>query len=488
MRPILPKAEQRTGATLIEILMALMIMSIGVVSIATLFPLAMKRALQASQLTNMQLLREQVMEMLVYHPELLPINDPTVHNTDPTSFTGPPNPATTISLFPSGVFAGQGLVNARSGSYVIRVVDPLGVYETTSGFNFNGLNGLRDNSRRIGGPIAHPLGSGTPLPANEPVRRTHAGWSLNQARARVPLRDSWVSGEETTFIPASQADRSTLTYPPSLDNLMQDLDTRLDINEDYDGDDDGSLDGDGDQTNDIEVRLMLFDTNSKTTQLRTIRAIDSAPGSRQITLSRPLPDNGLFDAVSEVRVQEFEQRYTWMLTTKTTLLGYGKDNRSGTRDDRIDTEIDLVVFFRRNFSEASETLHRMFFDKSQWTQKGTFRILEQEREKPWIVVEPTQPALVYDPGTFLFHPRVGKWFQIREILIDRIVTNADAANPNFSKVLVVGDVGKRLLQVQLSAFSPNDEEALDDKNVAQVMAPQGVIEVYRLPTISNAGE
>ncbi len=65
----------RTGTTLTEVLMSLMIMSIGVVSIATLFPLSASRAIHATHLTNSTILRnnaEAIIESnrdLVFDPD-----------------------------------------------------------------------------------------------------------------------------------------------------------------------------------------------------------------------------------------------------------------------------------------------------------------------------------------------------------------------------------------------------------------------------------
>ena len=50
----------RRGVTLTEVLMSLMIMSIGISSVAVLFPLSMLRSLQATQLTNAALLKMNV--------------------------------------------------------------------------------------------------------------------------------------------------------------------------------------------------------------------------------------------------------------------------------------------------------------------------------------------------------------------------------------------------------------------------------------------
>ena len=59
-------AAVRIGATLSEVLVSLMIMSIGLVSVATMFPLSMVRAIQATHKTNATVLRrnaETIMEI-----------------------------------------------------------------------------------------------------------------------------------------------------------------------------------------------------------------------------------------------------------------------------------------------------------------------------------------------------------------------------------------------------------------------------------------
>ncbi len=67
---------RRGGATLIEVLMAILIMSIGIVSIATLFPISVLRSLHATQLTNSTILRfnaEGLMDLdtdLIHDPDL----------------------------------------------------------------------------------------------------------------------------------------------------------------------------------------------------------------------------------------------------------------------------------------------------------------------------------------------------------------------------------------------------------------------------------
>lgn len=61
----------RSGVTLVEVLMSLMIMSIGVASVAALFPISMLRALEATQLTSAAIIKRNVETILKVQPELL---------------------------------------------------------------------------------------------------------------------------------------------------------------------------------------------------------------------------------------------------------------------------------------------------------------------------------------------------------------------------------------------------------------------------------
>lgn len=80
----------RRGATLTEVLMAIFIMSIGVVSVITLFPLAILRAVHATQLTNSKVLEQNIEEFLHANSWMLrgsPV-DPKLNSTD-TEFVKP---------------------------------------------------------------------------------------------------------------------------------------------------------------------------------------------------------------------------------------------------------------------------------------------------------------------------------------------------------------------------------------------------------------
>lgn len=61
----------RRGATLVEVLMALLVMAVGVVSVFTLFPLSIMRSIKANQLTNAKLVEENARQIILANPQLV---------------------------------------------------------------------------------------------------------------------------------------------------------------------------------------------------------------------------------------------------------------------------------------------------------------------------------------------------------------------------------------------------------------------------------
>lgn len=65
------RGPQRTGVTLTEVLMSLMIMSIGLSSVAVLFPISMHRSIEATQLTNAAILKGNVEALINADPDMV---------------------------------------------------------------------------------------------------------------------------------------------------------------------------------------------------------------------------------------------------------------------------------------------------------------------------------------------------------------------------------------------------------------------------------
>ncbi|MEX2287655.1 MAG: hypothetical protein WD648_11240 [Planctomycetaceae bacterium] len=72
-----PQASRTSGATLLEVLMAMVVMAIGVLTVATLFPISVLRAVQATKLTNATIMRFNAESAIRIQPNLIldPDND-----------------------------------------------------------------------------------------------------------------------------------------------------------------------------------------------------------------------------------------------------------------------------------------------------------------------------------------------------------------------------------------------------------------------------
>jgi prepilin-type N-terminal cleavage/methylation domain-containing protein len=67
----LNRITKRSGVTLTEVLMSLMIMSIGISAVAVLFPISVLRSVQATQLTNAAILKRNAQALLDMRQELV---------------------------------------------------------------------------------------------------------------------------------------------------------------------------------------------------------------------------------------------------------------------------------------------------------------------------------------------------------------------------------------------------------------------------------
>src|SRR5690606_11710893 len=103
-------ATPRTGATLTEVLVSILIMAIGVVSLASIFPIAILRSIQANQLTMATDLRKNAEALLDIHPWLF--SDP-----DRNGVVGE-HTAQSYIFDPLGM--SEGLPNQVGGSGILR--------------------------------------------------------------------------------------------------------------------------------------------------------------------------------------------------------------------------------------------------------------------------------------------------------------------------------------------------------------------------------
>ncbi len=318
------------GATLSEVLISLLVMSIGVVSLATLFPISVLRSLQATQLTSSANLRYNVEAFLGVNPRLYTIGAPwraaTAYSVgDLVTPTGCCSPSIVLSCTTGGTSgAVEPTWNPNNGSstndgsgslqwqtYRLQnyVVDPLGKHLVETNYRQTANGDYFGNNFTTNNPIQ--------------VMRAFPGVGASnqdQAADAATLPDSWISQVESNQVTYT-AGASTCT----LGDLPYDLIPTTPIL----------------PTGYLPSRIVLFDITGKISHVRPISNITGTAPSQTITWpsvvgSGPLPSN--FTPV-RARVETKERRYTWMLSV---------------RRDGDSFQMDVVVFFRRQFSGRDE--------------------------------------------------------------------------------------------------------------------------------------
>lgn len=308
--------RKRRGVTLMEVLMSVMIMSIGVVSLASLFPISILRGVQATKLTNATVLRYNAEALIDAFP--LPL------------VFDPDNDSATDSID----------YQRRNRKYI---VDPLGsFYASEDGTGIESVFG-HDGS----------FGSTTSIPRYN-ARMT----TLLSASNFFSQQDSWTllyegipSGVSTDrkMISIDIADISSGTNPAGIVSLSE-LQSILN----------GSVAG---------GRVLIFDSTGKQAIERRVvgSGINVGPGIGMGDISfydppttteptpddDPLPNNGLYGAPSKIRIEIFDQRYSYLLTVRRQIATNV-------------ASVDVVVFFRRNFNPEFETVHSVTDFISEW--------------------------------------------------------------------------------------------------------------------------
>lgn len=285
----------RRGVTLTEVLMSLMIMSIGVVSLATLFPISTLRVLEATNLTNSAIAR--------FNAEgIVDSFDTMIHNPD-------------------------GIATTREGgrSYV---VDPLGWYELLAqtgtppvGFEYNRpptvtLPDVGLQTRYLGDNVASPV----------------LFTSIDVARQIASLPDTTTDFGEGfpdpdgtnpgAYVLNGNGLLTGLVMPPEVDLTVFTLPTTDPAYQDP-----------------TQYQALIFDSTGDFSEIRPIEAVT---GQQISWPSRPLPAR-YSSLVGLVRIERVDPYYSWMLTVRKRASG--------------PANVDVVVFSKRDFSELSEQVY-----------------------------------------------------------------------------------------------------------------------------------
>jgi hypothetical protein len=372
----------RRGATLTEVLIALLIMSIGLVALAVLFPISVLRSIKATQFTTATDNRYNAEAMIDLYPNI-------VHNPDYRLNALP------LALDPTA--------HANDGYFI---VDPLGYAESvlhpeslfSGDVRYSNYFGY-DPTLVVPAALTPPLLNQTTTPAYTAgswyVRRYPLTWTFESAADYlVTMPDSWVL-QYQGFMVAGSAQ----TVPAAAGGT-----TQIDVN---------GLAASGFTTvpAGITARAVIFSADGLTSQARfitsvgivggtdtvnTIKWTEDINGNGTLDPGEDLNGNGTLDLYplpasfipgGKVRIELQERRYTWLLTVRKS---------TGA------ASVDIVVFFKRRFNPvADELLYPATFTAGSNQATVTYTVGSAPR---------------MEKGNFVFEANNGFWYRISNVI------------------------------------------------------------------------
>lgn len=456
------QSHPRSGSTLSEVLISLLVMSIGVISLATLFPVSVLRSIQATQLTNAANLRYNVEALTTVRPELL--NGGTewaagkAYMTNPRSFIVPsklfrqyyprimfactslgtsgtiepglPGSSTNWDFKPGNTTTDGG-VTWTAFTADAYVVDPLGYHEVDP----NNVAGLRDffgnadTSGRFGGTS----GSASPFAVTR-IRRFTPYWADDTTSATevaaaadaATLPDSWVDQVESTNLTSLSA-TSCILSDVNVDLSVSVPTTLLPL-----------------------PRAVFFDVTGKTSAVRALTGITTGTTP---TISWAASAGALSFTPVKCRVETQERRYTWLLSVRRGASGAAF--------------MDVVVFFRRSYDQREEAIYpAVFTEVIDPGFDGAPGISgapapanslgfpgSDDLPRNWVVVEykSTDDKPLYKKGGFVCDIQNLRWYRILEIR--EAPETAPFASPFAAMPTGNNDLWKPTVNVPSTSFS-----------------------------------
>lgn len=315
---------QRNGVTLTEVLMSLMIMGVGVVSLATLFPIASLRVLEATNLTNSTIVR--------FNAEGL------------------------VDSFRSMVDDPDGISSTSDEDGRHFVVDPLGWYEHEDQLGIASVTDPRLIFFEYNRPSTVTLprlttSNGNPLPTRyfgENRSAPEIFTSLDITRQIVSLPDTTTDIAEAFPDPDGSATAAYVPTTGQVTGIVMPADVDLSIVA-------------------LEPSLyqaVIFDKTGKYSETRTLTAVSGQQISWATDLNgdgdaldpgeseHPLPSRFGLDAadttngtrnIGLVKIEQPVPYYSWLLSVQKDING--------------PVNVDVVVFNKREFSQLSEQIY-----------------------------------------------------------------------------------------------------------------------------------
>jgi len=429
----------RSGATLTEVLLAVLLMGIGVVSLAVLFPISILRSVHAAQLTNAAILRYNAESLIAAHPQL--VFDP---DSDGDILEHTIDPGNVYIVDPLGDALMQPPFQNKEDVNDNWTLDPAEDLDADSSLDpgtfGNDGAGPSGTLPRFAGGFVDVDGNG----AYDPGETNFALEA--DAADLVAQADSWIFQLEA--VPAASTPAS-VTLPAT--SVLSQIPVR-EVDADLDGLPDVDLNADG-RLNSITSRAVLFSSNARGGQAREITSIAGGDirWDEDLDLDAVLDpgedrnSNGVLDAYplpagfepARIRVLTRDRRYSWLLAV-----------RNSSSDGTLTANVDVVIFFRRPVDDpAAERIY------AAWGIPASRPAFQKFSNSVRIdYAGQARPSL--KKGGYVFDATNARWYRIADVFDDRAAQRA---------TLTI------------------DRPAIDSSDRAMLM--RGIVDVYPIGTI-----
>jgi hypothetical protein len=321
--------------TLMEVLMSCAIMTIGVVMVATVFPLSTLRVLEASKQTNSTITR--------FSAEALLDVDPFFVN-NPDGATGANSPAYRAQAYFVDPYGYQtfhrdaSLVAPIGAGPILTSAAPAPLLRDTWGWLPPGSPVNVPLLRRYTGATLFPLNPGTTPGVSirpYPVNTDESNSAIARAIQLVGQPDNWKVVAKGLIDPVSATTNITsLTLDNDFD--LSSVPTSFPPPPSYIP---------------VVYRAVIFDRlgdqGGERSEVRYLTASSGSASPPTVTWSTPLSTHFENGNIGKVRIEQLDEVYTWALTVRRLPTG--------------DSNIDVVVFFKRSFNPEHEYVYPAAF-------------------------------------------------------------------------------------------------------------------------------